>query len=153
MVLDAEKRRQLVVVAMQKKNAPGPSTPGPSAPSPSIKDKRLKGVAEVTKVAASEDEETYSGLVFKRKRKADAAIPMPSDSDGQAPSYKECSPSTSFPCDIVVQEGRGKVLRRVASGIPLPICLPSFLQKVLQSTRAKERSGSLEEEAEGKGLG
>jgi len=37
MVLDAEKRKHLAVVAMKKKIAPGPSA----------KDKKLKGVAEV----------------------------------------------------------------------------------------------------------
>jgi len=43
MVLDAEKRKHLTVVAMQKKTTPDPST----------KDKKLKGVAEVAKVAPS----------------------------------------------------------------------------------------------------
>jgi len=63
------------------------TTPGPSALDPSAKDKRLKGVAEVVEVASSEDEDTCSGLVFRRKRKADATIPAPSGSDGQTPSY------------------------------------------------------------------
>jgi len=77
MVLDAKKRRHQAVVAVQKKTAPGPSAPGPST-----KDKRLKQVAQVVEVVPFEDNETYSGLVFKRKRKADAAIPVPSDSNG-----------------------------------------------------------------------
>ena len=49
-------------------------SPVPSAPGPSIQDKRLKRVAEVDEVTPSEDEDTCSGLVFRRKRKADAAI-------------------------------------------------------------------------------
>jgi len=110
MVLDAEKRRHLTVVAMQKKIAHVPFALVPSAPGPLVKDKRLKGVAEVAEVAPSEDEDTYSGLVCKRKRKADAAISVPSDSDGQAPSYKECPPSAFSPRDIMVQEGRGECL-------------------------------------------
>jgi len=84
MVLDAKKRRHLVVMVEQKKSAPDPSALGPFAPVP--KDKRLIGVAEVADVALSEDEHTCSGLVFRRKRKVDAAILVPSDSDGQAPS-------------------------------------------------------------------
>jgi len=116
MVLNAEKRRHLVVVAAQKKNAPGLSVLGPSAPctsapgpfAPGPKDKRLKGVAEVADVAPSEDDETFSGLVFKRKHKVDAAIPVPSDSDGRAPSYRESPLSASSPHDVVVHGGRGE---------------------------------------------
>jgi len=125
MVLDSKKRRHLATVAMQKKTAPAPSALGPS-----VKDKRLKGVAEV---APSEDDETYSGLVFKRKRKADAAIPVPSDSDGRAPSYRECPLSTSSPRDIAVREGKGE---NVSEGDQWDSSadLSSFLQKVLHST-------------------
>jgi len=90
MVLNAEKRRQLAIVAAQLKAAPGPSAPGPSAPAPI--DQRLKRVVVVAEVAASEDEDTCSGLVFKRKRKADAAVPAPSSSDGHTPSYREHPP-------------------------------------------------------------
>ena len=70
------------------------------------KDKRLTGVAEVAEVAPFEDDETCSGVVFKTKRKADAANLVPSDSDGHAPSYREYPPSASCPCDVVVHEGR-----------------------------------------------
>ena len=69
-VLNAEKRRQFAVVALQLRVAHGPSvadasapvtsTPGPSTPAPV--DKRQKGIAEA---AAFEDEDTCSGLVFK----------------------------------------------------------------------------------------
>jgi len=55
-----------------------------TAPGPSAKDNKLKAVVEV---APSKDEETCSGLVFKRKHKVDAAIPVPSDSNGRAPFY------------------------------------------------------------------
>jgi len=106
MVLNVEKRRQLAVVAGQMKAAPGPSAPGPSAPAPT--DQRLKGVAEVAEVVPSEDEDTCSGLVYKRKRKVDVVVPALSGLDGQTPSYREHPPSASSPCDIVVQEGRGE---------------------------------------------
>lgn len=103
MVLKAEKKRHLAAMTTQMTTAIGPFAPGSSA-----KDKRLKGVAEVAEVAPFEDEDTCSGLIFRRKRKAEAAILVPSDSDGQAPSYRECPPSASSPRDIVVPEGRGK---------------------------------------------
>jgi len=57
-VLNAKKRWQLAVVVAQLKIAPGPSAPGPFAPAPV--DQRLKGVADVTEVANSEDENTCS---------------------------------------------------------------------------------------------
>jgi len=126
MVLNVEKRRQLVVVALQLKvaldpSAPTTSAPGPSAPAPV--DQRQKGVAEV---ATSKDEDTCSGLVFKRKRKVDAVIPSPSGSDDRAPSYREHPSSASSPRDFVVQEGRGRMLQRVITVHLLLTCLPSF---------------------------
>jgi len=114
----------LAAVAAQLKTAPDSSTPGPSAPT--LVEQRLKVVAEVTKVAASEDEDTCLGLVFKRKRKADVVVPAPSGSDARAPSYKEHPPSASSPCDIVVHEGRGRMLQGATVMSPLLICLPSF---------------------------
>jgi len=114
MVLNAEKRRQLAAVALQLKAAPDPSTtntpapatsaPGPSAPT--LVDQRQNGVAEAV---ASKDEDTYSGLIFKRKRKVDVAVPANSTSNYRAPSYREHPPSSSCPRDLVVQEGRGRV--------------------------------------------
>jgi len=123
MVLNIEKRRQLAVVEAQLKTASGPSVSGPSAPAPV--DQRLKGVAEVTEVAASKDEDTCSGLIFKRKRKADVVVLAPLGSEGQATPYREHPPNASSPCDIVVQEGRGRVPREVTSGTPTPMYHPS----------------------------
>jgi len=94
-------------LATQFKAAPATSTSGPSAPAPV--DQRQKGVAEVIEAAATEDEDTCSGLVFKRKRKFDVAVHAPSGSNGRAPSYREHPPSASFPRDLVVHEGRGRV--------------------------------------------
>jgi len=123
MVLNVEKRRHLAAVTAQMKTTPGRSAPGPSAPTPI--DQRLKGVAEVVEVAPSEDENTCSDLVFKRKRKVDDVVLVPSGSDGQAPSYRECPPSSSSPRDIVVHEGRGRVPRGVTMATPLLICQSS----------------------------
>ena len=101
-------------MALQRKAAPGPSaadasTPAASAPgpfAPTLVDQRQKRVAEF---AASEDEDTCSGLVFKRKRKVDVVVPANSSSDDHAPFYRANPPSASFPHDLMVQEGRGRV--------------------------------------------
>jgi len=119
MVLNAEKRRHLAVVAAQMKTAPGPST----------KDKRLKGVAKAAEVAPSEDDDTCSGLVFKRKRKVDATVPAQSGSDGQAPSYRECPPVSLLPATSWCKKVGGD------HGDSL-VDLPAFLQRALQSFRS-----------------
>jgi len=82
MVLNAEKRRMLAEVAFKRKAGVGLSVDAPpaliSAPSPSAPapvDLRQKGVIEAT---AFEDEDTCSGLVFKRKRVVDLAVPAQS---------------------------------------------------------------------------
>jgi len=112
MVLNAEKRRQLAEVFLQHKAALGPSTGDAStatasAPSPSALapvDHRQKGVVEAT---AFEDDDTCSGLVFKRKRKGNVAVPANSASDDRAPSFRENPPSAYSPHDIVVQKAGG----------------------------------------------
>jgi len=113
--LDAEKRKHLVVVAMQKKNAS----------SPSAKDKKLKGVAEVAKVAPSEDDETCSGLVFKRKRKVDAAIQCPHIRMDELPPTGNVPLAPPLPAPSWCKRVEVKTLRRETNGILLLICLPS----------------------------
>jgi len=150
MVLNAEKRRQFSFVALQLRASPGlsiayalaptTSTPGPSTPTPV--DQRQKGVVEAT---ASEDEDTCSGLIFKRKRKVDVAIPVNSASDDRAPSFKEHPPSAFSPRDLVVQEGGGRVPLGTIVGRPLLICLPSSnrpcsLSKIKGGWRAWRRT-------------
>jgi len=133
----AEKRRQFVVVALQLRVAPGPfavatSPPSPSAPVPV--DQRQKGVVEV---AASKDEDTCSGLVFKKKRKVDVVIPVTLGSDDRAPSFREHPPSASCPCDLVLQEGRGEsasgaiAVRLMLTGLPSSNgpCNPSKIRR------------------------
>jgi len=101
-----------------------PDAPGPSSPGPSTKDKRLKGVAEAAEVVPSEDEDTCPGLVFRRKRKADAIVPAQSGFDGQSPSYRECPHSASSPRNIIMQEGGGESALGVTMVTPLLICQP-----------------------------
>jgi len=121
MVLNAEKRKQLAAMAAQMKAAPGPSALGPST-----KGKRLKGVAEVAEVAPSEDEDTCSDLVFRRKRKADVAVPMPSGLDEQAPFYRECPLVPPLPVTSWCRKVEGRVLQGVTVVSPLLICPPSY---------------------------
>jgi len=70
---------------------------------------------------------------------------VPSDSNGQALSYREFPPDSSSLHDIVVQEGWGKSALEDDQWEP-SADLSTFLPKVLQSTQAKERLGSLEED-------
>ena len=60
-------------------------------------------MAEAT---AIKDEDTCSGLAFKRKRKVDAAVPAKSASDDCA--CREHPPNASSPRDLMVQEGGGE---------------------------------------------
>jgi len=99
MVLNTEKRRMLVEAASKLKVGAGPSdanvdlpvaivsAPNPFSPAPA--DLRLKGVVEA---AAFEDEDTCSGLIFKRKMGANAAVPTQSASDDRTSSFRENPP-------------------------------------------------------------
>lgn len=115
--------------------------PSPYAPTPV--DLRQKGVVEAT---ASEDEDTCSSLVFKRKRVADVAVPAQSASDGCASSFKENPPSASSPCDIVVHEGGGETAPGGDHSAPPAVELPAFLQEALQSFQDREMMESLSED-------
>ena len=130
--MDAQKRKNLAVLAKQKK----------IVPSPFAKGQKLKAVAEA---APSEEEKTYSELVFKRKRKVATAISVAFDSDGRAPSYRDFPPSVSPSRDIVVQEGRGESASEGdqwdSSSDPT-----SFLQKMLFFAKVKGRLENLEED-------
>jgi len=108
MVLNEEKRRMLAEAASKRKagagpsdvdvatpaNAPGTAITAPSPYAPTPMDLRQKGVVEAT---ASEDEDTCSSLVFKRKRVVDVAVPAQSASDGRASFFRENSPKCIFP--------------------------------------------------------
>ena len=131
MVINAEKRRMLAEAAAKRKASVGPSDIDVAAPAgvatvaifaPSPTDLRQKGAIEAT---ASGDEDTCSGLVFKRKKGADVAVPVHSASDGCASSFRENPPSASSPRDLVVHKGGGKVpLEVTLARLPLLSCLP-----------------------------
>jgi len=143
MVLDAEKRRKLGELVTRRKAALAgvgtltPARPPPVATSASISpepapiDHRQKGVVEAT---VSEDEDTYTGLVFKRKRGTDVTVSAHSSSDGCASFFWEKPPSASSPRALMVHEGGGgENVPGGDSGVPPTAKLPSFLQEVLQT--------------------
>jgi len=106
------------------------------------KDLKLKAVAEV---APSDDEETYSGPVFKRRRKVVSELAEHFASDGRAPSPRAQVPPTSPPSsrDIVMQENA----RAPVGGLWDPtLDAPTYLEKTLLSAEAKEKLECLEED-------
>jgi len=105
-------------------------------------DQRQKGVVEVI---ASEDEDTCSGLIFKRKRKVDVAVPANSASDDYAPSFRKHPPSASSPRDLVVREG-GRESTSGGNHDAPPADLPAFLQRALLSFQDRERMESMDED-------
>jgi len=136
MVLDAEKRRKLGELVTRRKAALAgvgtltPARPPPVATSASISpepapiDHRQKGVVEAT---VSEDEDTYTGLVFKRKRGTDVTVSAHSSSDGCASFFWEKPPSASSPRALMVHEGGGgrMSLGAILECLLLLNCLPS----------------------------
>jgi len=138
MVLNTEKTRMLAKAASKRKANSGPSatdapTPidGPPAatfvPSPSVPapvGQKQKGVVEAT---ASEDEDTCTGLVFKRQRVATTTVPALSASDDRTPSFRENPPSVYSPRDIVGHEGEGENVPADAPSAHPAADLPTFL--------------------------
>jgi len=109
------------------------------------KDLKLKVVVEAA-LASTDNEETYSGLVFKRRRKAATEPSKHSVSDGRAPSPLAPPPSPPPSHDmVVVQEDEGT--SATEGGLwDSNLDAPSFLKKTLLSTKAKEKLKSLEED-------
>jgi len=145
MVLNEEKRNKLAELVARRWAAfanaststpagPPPATIStPISPEPAPIDHRQKGVVEAT---SSENEDTLTGLVFKRKRGDDVVPPSHSASDGHAPSFRENPPSASSPHDLIVLEGGGESAPEGDHGVPLVADLPFFLQEVLQAFQA-----------------
>ena len=110
-----------------------------------VQDLKLKVVAEVVP-APTEDEETYSESVFKRRCKADTEPSEHSVLDGRAPSPQAPLPSPPHSRDmVVVQEDEGTSAPEGRLWDP-SLDAPSFLKKILLSAKAKEKLESLEED-------
>jgi len=147
MVLDAEKRNKLVELVACRKAAladAGTSTPAgphlvatsaPISPEPAPIDHRQKRVVEAT---ASENEDTCTCLVFKRKRVDDVVAPSLSTLDGHTLSFRENPLNASSPRELIVLEGGGKSALVGDHAMPFADDLPSFLQEVLQGFQGRE---------------
>ena len=108
-------------------------------------DLKLKVVAEVAPTP-TDDEETYSGPVFKRRRKPATEPSEHYVSDGRAPSPQAPPPSPPPSHDmVVVQEDEDRSALEGRLWDPSLDAL-SFLENTLLSVKAKEKLESLEED-------
>ena len=120
MTLNAESKKKLADLLVQRRtvvaglgtttptNPPPSTTSAPNTSEPAPVDNRQKGVVVVA--ADSEDEDTCTGLVFKRPRVGDVQVAAHSAFDGHAPSFRDNPPSVSSPRNLIVHEGRGRAL-------------------------------------------
>jgi len=111
--LTRRKRKKLAeLLAKQRATAAGAGTsnnPPPTTSAPNSSDlapdgDRLKGVVVA---AGTEDEDTSSGLIFKRQRVGDVEVPTHLASDGHASSLRDNPQSASSPRDLIMHEGGG----------------------------------------------
>jgi len=133
MVLNEKKKKKLGELVAKHKaaadvgtstptNPPPHATSAPNSPEPILVDNRQKGVVVET---GSKDEDTCAGLVFKRQRVDDVVAPSHSTSDSHAPSFRDNPPSASSPRDLIIHEGGGRTLLKVAKCLLPPIFHPS----------------------------
>jgi len=118
--------------------APPTSTthaPHPTEPAPVVD--RQKGVVAVN----SDDEDTYTGLVFKRHRVGEVVVPSPS-AYGGTPTFRDNPPSASSPCQLVVHESARESAPE-AQHVPSAPKLPTLLQQILKRFQDKEVLESL----------
>jgi len=142
MVLGAEKRNKLAeLVACRKAALAGAGTSAPVGPSlaaasaqdslgPAPVDKQKGLVVAI----GSEDEDTDTGLVFKRQRVDNVVAPSHFATDGHAPSFGDNSPSASSPCELIAHEGGGRALLKVAKRLLL-LSSQAFSNKPLNVSR------------------
>jgi len=93
----------------------------------------------------TEDEDTDSGLVFKRQRVVDIEGPLHSATNGRAPSFRDNPPSASSSQDLIVLEGGGE---NASEGhqAPTAVELPAILQQALKCFQNQEVMNSLSED-------
>jgi len=97
----AKRRAAASVGTSTHATLPSPTTSAPNSSTPAHVNKR-KGVVVET---SSEDEDTGSGLVFKRHRVSEVVAPSHSASSGLTPTFRDNPPSASCPRDLIVLEG------------------------------------------------
>jgi len=155
MVLNEEKKKKLVELVAKRKaaaagvgtstpaNPPPPTTYTPNSLEPAPVDNRMKGVMVVA--TGSEDEDTCTGLFFKRPRMGDVEAPSHSTSDGHAPSFRENPLIASSPRDLIMHEGGGESACE-GHKAPPAVELPAILQQALKCFQNKEVVESLGED-------
>ena len=106
-------------------------------------------------VVETNDEDTCTGLVFKRQRVGEAAVPSASTSGG-TPAFRDHPPSASSPLQRVVHEGGGESALE-GQEIPSTSQLPVLLQRIFNRFQDKEvvesSSGNLSQDRIVNGLG
>jgi len=149
MVFNEEKRNKLAElivcrqVALTGAGGSAPTSPLPIvAPSqdslgPALGDKR-KGVVRAIE---SEDENTDTGLVFKRPRVGVTTTSL-SATDGHAHSFRDNPPSASSPRGLLTLEGGGESAPGRDQVPPAPE-LPAILQHALRCFKEKEAVAAL----------
>ena len=92
-------------------------------------------------VVETDDEDTCTGLVFKRQRVGETVTPSPSISGG-TPTFRDNPPSASSPRQLVVNEGGGE---SAPGGQEMPSTseLPTMLQRIFNRFQDKEVLESL----------
>jgi len=109
------------------------------------KDLKLKVDVEVAPVC-TDNEETYSEPIFKRRRKAIVEPSELSISDGRSPSPQVAPPSPPPPHDmVVVQECEGTSASEKGLWDP-NLDTTFYLEKILLPTKTKEKLKGLEED-------
>jgi len=117
----------------------GPSAPTNTLPSATSVNDRLK---RVVVAAGTDNDDTNSGLVFKRQRVAVAEEPAHSTSDGHAQSFRDNPPNASSPRDLIVLDGGWESVAEDRQG-PSPSELPIVLQQALKRFQDNEMLESL----------
>jgi len=113
------------------------ATPFPQPIGPTLVVDGQRGVLAVE----TDDEDTSTGLVFKRQRVGEVVVPSASASGG-TPTFMDHPPSTSSPLQLVVHEGGGESAPE-GQEMPSTSQLPMFLQRLFNCFQDKEVVESL----------
>jgi len=151
MGFNKDKKKKLAELLAKRRAAPAgvgtstPITPPTSATSAPITTEpapidRQKGVVVMT--VDSEDEDTCTGLVFKRLRVGEAAAPSHFASGGLIPVFRDNPPSASSPRDLIVHENGGEIAPEDCPMPPAPKLI-ALLQQALKRFQDKEMLESL----------
>jgi len=140
MRLGKDKKRKLADLLAKQRAAPtGTSLSIPLAPSTSAAPAPTAGELMGLLAVESDDEDTCTGLVFKRRRVGASAVPSASVS-AVAPTFIDHPPSASSPLPVVTLKGGGEsATRNQETNSPKP--LPLLLRQALSRFQSCEADG------------